>query len=125
MTTPRPDSRSDPNALILAAFARLHRMALGIAVGAVLGLLLFLATLWLVLKGGPVIGPTLSLLSQYLPGYTVTGYGAWVGLFYGFAVGFLIGWAIALFWNALLRLYLFQVKREAELEEASRLLDRW
>ena len=31
--------------------------------------LLFLMSVILVLKGGPVVGPTLSLLGQYLPGW--------------------------------------------------------
>ena len=119
------DRRSDPDALILAAFARLHQTALGTAIGLVSGLVLGAATLWLVLKGGPVVGPTLALLGQYFPGYTVSIGGAFVGFLYGCGVGFLIGWGIALFWNLSLRLYLFQVRREAELEEASRLLDRW
>ena len=119
------DRRSDPDALILAAFARLHQTALGIAIGLVSGSLLWIATLWLVLKGGPVVGPNLTLLSQYFPGYTVSMSGAFVGFLYGCVVGFLIGWGIALFWNLSLRLYLLQVRREAELEEASRLMDRW
>jgi hypothetical protein len=125
MTTRARSAPSDSNQLILAAFARLHQTALGVAVGTVSGLVLFVATLWLVLKGGPVVGPTLSLLNQYFPGYAVTGTGAFLGLLYGFVLGFLIGWMIAFVRNILLNLYLRQVKREAELEEASRLLDRW
>lgn len=125
MISPGHKIRTDPNELILAAFARLHQTALGIALGLVCGLALCAATLWLVLKGGPVVGPTLSLLNQYFPGYSVTVTGALVGLLYGVGVGFPVGWTIAFVWNTLLRLYLAQVKRQAELEEASRLLDRW
>ena len=69
-------------------FMRIDRVALGLAAGAVGGLGLFLATLVLVLRGGPVIGPTLGLLGQYFPGYSVTAWGSLVGLFYGYVSGF-------------------------------------
>ena len=123
MTIQRVERQDDPVKLIVAVFARLHRIAMGVAVGLVCGSILCLATLWLVLKGGPVIGPNLSLLGQFFPGYSVSPIGALLGLLYGTGVGFLIGWGFALFWNLSLRLYLSLVKREAELEEASRLLD--
>ena len=47
------------------------------------GALLLLATLVLALKGGAVVGPTLGLLEQYLPGYRVTLTGGLLGGFYG------------------------------------------
>src|SRR5580765_661390 len=77
------------------AFAKLDRVALALSIGATSGLLLFLATLVLVLKGGNVVGPRLGLLGQYFPGYTVTPEGALIGLLYGVAVGFAAGWFIA------------------------------
>ena len=39
------------------------------------------------LKGGPVVGPHLELLGQYLIGYRVTFGGSFVGLAYGFLAG--------------------------------------
>lgn len=111
------------DALIVAAFARLHQTALGVAVGLVFGSVLCVATLWLLVNGGTVVGPNLSLLGQYFPGYSVTPIGAMWGFLYGTGAGFLIGWGFALCWNISLRLYLSLIKREAELEEASRLLD--
>ena len=100
--------------VILQSFARMDKSALGIALGTVSGLLLFVATLWLVIKGGEVVGPNLQLLSQYFIGYTVSVKGAFVALFYGFLWGFLFGWFFAYLRNLLVVLYLFRVKRRAE-----------
>ena len=70
-------------------------MAFGIAVGSVAGLLVFLATVWLVVKGGDVVGPNLSLLGQYSLGYAVTVKGAFIGFGYASVWGFLSGWLFA------------------------------
>ena len=60
---------------------------------------LFVATLWLVIKGGPVIGPHLALLGQFFVGYRVTLLGSFVGLAYGFAAGFLVGFVVTTLYN--------------------------
>lgn len=66
---------------------RLQALVLGIS-GAVLGgSALFVMTAWLVLKGGDQVGPHLSLLAQYFPGYSVTWGGAFLGLVYGALAG--------------------------------------
>ena len=96
-------------------FLKLDRVAFGLSLGTLSGLVLFLATLVLVLKGGDVVGPKLELLSHYFPGYTVTGYGSLVGLFYGFIAGFSGGWGFAFFRNATVFLYAAAVHRRAEL----------
>lgn len=114
-----------PDQVVYRVFAHIHQTALGLAVGTVTGVGLLIATLWLIFKGGPVIGPTLSLLGQFFPGYEVSITGAFLGLAYGLVAGFLVGWTIAFLRNRLLRLYLTEVKTEAELEETSRLMDRW
>jgi hypothetical protein len=54
------------------AFTKLDRFAFGISTGTVAGLLLFLATLFLVISGGEVVGPNLALLTNYFPWYSVT-----------------------------------------------------
>ena len=95
-------------------FLKLDRVALGLSLGMATGLVLFLATLILVLKGGEVIGPRLQLLNQYFPGYSVTVPGAAVGLTYGFATGFVGGWGIAFLRNAALFVYLALIHRRAE-----------
>jgi protoporphyrinogen oxidase len=96
-------------------FMRIDRIALGVSVGALGGFGLFLATLSLVLAGGPVVGPTLGLLSQYFPGYTVTGLGSIVGLFYGFVSGFIGGWLFAALRNMVMFVYLVAVYRRWQL----------
>jgi len=63
------------------------------------GLILWIATAWLLIKGGPNVGQHLQLLKQYLPGYSVSWGGSLIGLVYGFIIGGLTGWAIALIYN--------------------------
>ena len=100
--------------VILQSFARMDKPAMGIALGTVSGLLFFVATLWLVVKGGEVVGPNLQLLSQYFFGYTVSVKGAFIAFFYGFFWGFLFGWFFAYLRNLLVALYLFRVRKKAE-----------
>lgn len=101
---------SDTDRLIVQSLARLDGKALGIAVGLLFGLLNFLATNYLVFKGGDIIGPNLALLSQFFVGYEVTLVGSAIGLIYGFIAGFVIGWLIAALRNAFLSIYLRLVK---------------
>jgi len=58
--------------LIIQAFARLDKMALGVSCGMTAGVLVFVATAVLILKGGSTIGPHLDLLNQYFIGYAVS-----------------------------------------------------
>jgi len=94
-------------------FPKLDRVALGLSVGMAAGLLLFLATLWLVLKGGVVVGPRLRLLNQYFPWYSVTASGSVLGFAYGFAVGFVGGWGFAFLRNVVIFLYMAVIHRRA------------
>lgn len=94
------EQRVEPDAAIDRVAAgvgpKLDRTALGIAGGVLVGVLLMIATLVLVAREGSALGPGFALLGRYLPGYRVTGVGSLVGLGYGFAAGFLAGWALAL-----------------------------
>lgn len=100
---------------IIEAFAKLDRTALGVAVGAVFGLGVFTATIFLLIKGGEVVGPNLALLGQFFLGYTVTLTGAFIGLVYGFVAGFILGWLIGFLRNALVSAYLMILKTRANL----------
>jgi protoporphyrinogen oxidase len=105
------------------AFAKLDRVAFGVAIGAVTGLLLFASTLLLVLKGGDVVGPNFQLLAQYFPGYSVTFSGSLVGLECSFLTGFLSGWAYALLRNLAVFLYTALIERRAERLQLHRFLE--
>jgi hypothetical protein len=121
----REDSHTERSEeIILRAFARLDRTAFGAAVGTLLGLLIFCATIFVLVKDGSGGGSNLGLLAQYYPGYTVTIAGAFVGLVYGFVSGFLVGWFIALLRNASLGLYLRFVQKKTELSGINEFLDR-
>ena len=85
---------------------RLNATVQALVVGVVAGLVIFIATNWLVLKGGPigphgepVVGPHLSLLSQFFLGYRVTFVGSLIGFAYGFVSGFLVGYFVATVYN--------------------------
>lgn len=91
--------------VVLSKLLRLNATAQGIVAGILLGLGLFLATNWLVLKGGPIVherplvGPHLGLLSHFFFGYRVSFVGSLIGLAYGFATGFVGGYAVARLYN--------------------------
>jgi hypothetical protein len=85
------------------AVARLNERAWGITLGLLLGGGLFVATNVLVIKGGPVVGPHLSLLRVYFPGYRVTFLGSLVGFVYAFVLGYALGRLIGAVYNRLVR----------------------
>jgi hypothetical protein len=82
----------------------LNAKVFGLTLGLVCGLALFLATNWLVIKGGKPVGPHLALLSQYFIGYRVSFLGSVIGFFYGFAVGTLCGSFIGWLYNKIVML---------------------
>ena len=95
-------------------FVKLDRLALGVSLGTVTGIVLFLMTIILVFKGGVSVGPTLSLLCIYFPGYAVSAGGSILGLLYGFAMGFVVGWFFAFLRNLVALLYFVVLQRRAE-----------
>jgi hypothetical protein len=86
------------------AVLRLNGTVMGLAFGSAAGLALFIATNWLVLKGGEPVGPHLALLGQFFLGYSVTFAGSFIGLAYGFASGYVAGWLIARVYNGVVLL---------------------
>ena len=89
--------------LLRKVVARASGQGWGIALGTLCGLGLFVATMVLVLRGGPNPGPHLGLLAVYFPGYSVTGIGAVVGFAYAFVSGYVVGRIVAGIYNRLLR----------------------
>jgi hypothetical protein len=120
--SPRRDADAAVEEELRRVFLRVDRVALGFATGVLGGVGLFVATLALVLMGGPVVGPTLGLLGQYFPGYSVTPLGSAVGLLYGFTSGFVSGWLFAVLRNAIMFICLVAIYRAWQLR---RILDCW
>jgi hypothetical protein len=116
----RAEIASDAVAELLETF---DAVAMGLSAGVVCGALLFLATLILVLKGGAVVGPTLALVAEYFPGYSVTAAGSLVGLAYGVALGFAGGWAFAGLRTMASFLFLALARRQFDLRMLGRLLE--
>ncbi len=82
---------ADERQNVHTAVLRLNARAWGIALGLLLGGGLFLATIFLVIKGGPDIGQHLTLLSVFFPGYSVTVLGSFIGFVYAFVLGYALG----------------------------------
>jgi len=85
--------------VVLTRILRLNATVQGLVSGIVAGFVIFIATNWLVFKGGYVVGPHLSLLSQFFIGYRVTFLGSLIGFAYGFGCGFIGGYLVARMYN--------------------------
>lgn len=107
--TPPPAASHDPRISaeeqeLQAALVRLNARAWGIATGLLLGGGLFLATIFLVIKGGENVGQHLQLLRVFLPGYSVSVLGSFVGFVYLFVLGYILGRFIGVVYNKMVEL---------------------
>src|SRR5260370_24970072 len=93
------DEKQTLEQMVLTRVLRLNATVQGIVTGLVAGLGVFAATNWLVLKGGPVVGPHLALLGQFLIGYRVSFGGSLIGFVYGFVGGYLVGYVVGRVYN--------------------------
>jgi hypothetical protein len=118
-----PAGQAAADRLVLETFARLDKTALGIAAGCVVAGIIFAATVILLLKGGSRIGPTLALLRQFFPGYSVTWRGSLIGALYGFGTGFVLGWTVALLRNAVTSAYLRVIRFKAQFSAVQSVMD--
>jgi hypothetical protein len=84
----RVETPQDFDKIVRSRVIRLNAIAQGLTVGLVAGVGLFVATNWLILRGGSDVGKHLNLLGNYFIGYRVTFVGSLIGLAYGFIVGF-------------------------------------
>lgn len=96
---------------LLRAVIWLNAKMLGLILGILFGLSIFIATNWLVIKGPEitpsgdyVVGPHLQLLSQFFIGYRVSFVGSIIGFIYGFAVGTFSGAVIGWIYNKIVDL---------------------
>lgn len=76
---------------------KLNIKALGIASGAILGISIFILTIWFILMG--YNGDLLSKVGSVYLGYSVSWLGAVIGLIYGFVDGFIFGALFAFIYN--------------------------
>ena len=102
---------------------RVHPISFGLAVGCTVGLMMCLATLFLVIKGGANMGANMQLLGQFFGGYSVTPAGSLIGLTYGLVAGFLIGSVGAYLRNLLIYLSAHLLYRDIERNLLRQFLD--
>ncbi|HEV8712237.1 MAG TPA: NAD(P)/FAD-dependent oxidoreductase [Candidatus Binatia bacterium] len=124
LTPTGTDRTPSPDEIIAAVFAELDPVALGGAIGMVGGIVLFLMAAVLLLKGGGEVGPNLSLLRYYLPGFAVTWKGALVGCVEAGVGGFTLGYLGACLRNWGMAAYAALLQRRAEARARRNLLDK-
>jgi DNA-binding transcriptional regulator YiaG len=110
---------------LMRTFSKMDKLAFATALGTVSCLMVWVTTMWLVIKGGDVVGPNLQLLSHYFIGYTVTITGAFIGMAYSFFWGFLWGWLFAYLRNFILGLVIYRIKKQMEMVSFRDFLDHF
>lgn len=119
---PGPSQEQVIERVAALAFAPLHKAAFGMGIGTAAALVLFLLTAaGLTLDPGNHAG--LSLLSQFLTGYSETWAGAFIGAAWGFFIGFVAGWFFAFTRNLVLAIWLLIVRARAEMSATRDFLD--
>ena len=93
------DATTEERALIRRAVVRMRTRIMAVLFAVVAGLAVWIATAWLLIQGGPEVGKHLVLLHNYMPGFTMSWGGAFVGLFWGALYGALVGWVFAWVYN--------------------------
>lgn len=85
------DSSSvDINNKLLRAAVRVNTLLLASVFGCFGGLVMFAITYMSMYRGLPEPGQYLNLLGVFLPGYSVSHSGAWIGMFWGAMIGALL-----------------------------------
>lgn len=102
--------------------APMRKLAMGLAGGTVGGLFIFGVTVFhVVLQPAPALN--LGLLAQYFYGYDVSVIGAFVGLAWGFVVGFVMAWFVTFVRNLVIALRMLLFRTKAELVRTRDFLD--
>jgi hypothetical protein len=78
---------------------RLEAVIQGLVLGVMTGAGIMVATLVLLVRGGRVVGPHLSLLAQFCPGYHVSVIGSLIGFAWGAFYGFVVGYLVSTLYN--------------------------
>ncbi len=101
---PAHREREDWDRFARTRVIRLNAGILGTVFGLLGGLLIFLMTNVLILKGGPVVGPHLALLAQVFIGYRVTFVGSLIGFAYAGLFGWMTGYVGATLYNVAVKI---------------------
>ena len=112
------EERTDKLALeefVTNTFARMDKLGFATAIGSACGMLILMATLFFVFIQTENGGSALQLLGQYLPGYTVTVKGAFIGMVCTFLWGFIFGWLFAYLRNLVIAFYIYLIRRKLEM----------
>ena len=109
--------------LLRRVFSKMDKLGFATAVGSVCGSMIFLSTIFLILKDGGVVGPNLQLLQQYFYGYSITVKGAFIGMAHSFGWGFLFGWLFAYLRNLSIGFVIYRARRKAELMRLGNIFD--
>lgn len=92
-----------------AIFAKIDKTAFSLSTGMVFFLTMFVITTFSILKNdgeSAMVGPDLIALAYYLPGYSLTWVGNFVGSLYVGIIGLALGWLFGMLWNLTHYLYL-------------------
>lgn len=112
----KPDLEKIADEVFAEAFKRMDAPAFGIAMALACGLSLFGITILYSFNQQLEITNYLWLLGQYLPYYRPMFFSSWIGLIYGGLIGFILGWLVASTRNAIVRIYVSNLRRKAEME---------
>ena len=118
----KPPATPDLPPPLRLAFAPLHKRAMGMATGVAAGISLFAITIVEVLRAPSHPSP-LRLLGEYFAGYSVTLRGAFIGLLWAFATGFVMGWFVAFTRNFVVAASIFWIRARAQLNATRDFLD--
>lgn len=103
--------------------APIDALALGVAAGATMSVMLIIITVVPVLSGNREVSAFLNLIGQYFPGYSVSLIGSIAGGFYGLLTGFVAGWVIGALHNTFMKLFVAIAAFKARLETSEDFFD--
>lgn len=107
---------------VVRSVSRVHKRALGLAVGLTAAAAMFVFT-----AGHVLVRPEdrlpLELLDHYFSGYDISWRGAAVGGWWAFVTGFVAGWFAGFLHNLVLALWLLSVRVRADLSSTRDFLD--
>lgn len=92
------------NPVLKPSILRLHGLSLGTAIGAMAALGLFASTTWLVIRGTAGESVHAALLSNYIPGYSVSVLGGLIGALQMFVVVFVACLILAAVYNKIVEI---------------------